>query len=120
MGERSGTIARLEGVSVVKRCTVDGIGMKITGEDAQPLIDALNEYLSAFVTPKRTASRYLIGRYKSSCNIILTWLTMVSHANRTASRRRNDGALQGPRAIRVCLDGRESGGSATAVWPLGE
>lgn len=38
-------------VKDVAACTMADIGMKITGEDAQPLIDTLNEYLSEFAKP---------------------------------------------------------------------
>ena len=43
-------------------CTIDAIGMKITGDDAQPLIEALNEYLSVFAAPvKRDNANFLQG-----------------------------------------------------------
>lgn len=35
----------------IEHCTVDDIGLEITGADAPPLIAALNEYLSAFAKP---------------------------------------------------------------------
>lgn len=32
----------------VKHCTLDDIGMSITGDDAQPVVDACNKYLRDF------------------------------------------------------------------------
>jgi len=34
-------------------CTMSDIGLKITGEDAQPIADQLNEYLKVFAKPVR-------------------------------------------------------------------
>lgn len=39
----------------VKHCTIEDIGLEITGEDAPPIIDAINKYLADFagkVCPK--------------------------------------------------------------------
>jgi len=47
----------------VSHCTVDDL-MSISGKDAQPVIDAINEYLQAFAKPIRCEGDGLImGRF---------------------------------------------------------
>jgi len=40
-----------ESLAEVKRCTIDEIGLEITGEDAPPIIKQINKYLHAFASP---------------------------------------------------------------------
>lgn len=40
-------------MSEISFCDIEAIGMSIRGEDAKPLVDALNAYLSAFAAPPR-------------------------------------------------------------------
>lgn len=35
----------------IEHCTINDIGIEITGEDAQPLIDSINDYLYIFAKP---------------------------------------------------------------------
>lgn len=44
-------------------CSIDDIGLKLSGEDAQPYIDAVNEYLKVFAKPvrKKSAGDFLTG-----------------------------------------------------------
>jgi hypothetical protein len=40
----------METTQEVKHCTIEDIGIKITGEDAQSLIDPVNKYLNEFAS----------------------------------------------------------------------
>ena len=42
-----------ETITELEHCTIEDIGMEITGEDAPPLVAAINEYLSAFAKPAK-------------------------------------------------------------------
>src|SRR5690606_18259509 len=46
-------------------CTMADIGTEITGEDAQPVCDAINEYLSVFAKPiRRENENFFSGRFQ--------------------------------------------------------
>lgn len=40
-------------VKTVDVCTMESIGMEITGEDAPPVVASINEYLSVFAAPQK-------------------------------------------------------------------
>ena len=42
-----------EAGTVTEVCTIDDLGIELTGEDAPPLIETLNEYFSLFAKPVR-------------------------------------------------------------------
>ncbi len=55
-------------------CTISDLGIEITGEDAQPLIDAINSYLEIFAKPvksERGSSFLLGGRKCLKCDALL-------------------------------------------------
>ena len=49
----------------VERCTIADIGISLTGDDAQPLVDAINEYLQDFAKPVKRdgGGSFAMGRY---------------------------------------------------------
>lgn len=43
-------------------CTIKDIGLEVTGKDAQPLIDSLNDYFATFAKPvKRESGTQMLG-----------------------------------------------------------
>jgi hypothetical protein len=60
----------------MEHCTIDDLGIEITGEDSPPLIDAINAYLVPFAKPVKDGDRegnILIGNVKClNCFEILT------------------------------------------------
>lgn len=57
----------------IQHCTIGDIGMEITGEDAQPVIDAINDYLQVFAQPQtRDEGNSLLGYNKClNCGTVL-------------------------------------------------
>ena len=53
-------------VKTAKVCTIDDIGMSITGEDSQPIVEAINEYLSIFAKPvkREGGGNCVMGSYE--------------------------------------------------------
>ena len=48
----------------IRECTIEDIGLKITGQDAPPLIESVNKYLSDFAAPKREGEgNILLGNH---------------------------------------------------------
>lgn len=45
------------GTPQVKHCTIDDLGIAITGEDAKPLVDAINEYCNKFASTGGTCPK---------------------------------------------------------------
>ena len=48
----------------VDHCTLASIGMEITGEDAPPLVESCNEYLSQFIAPASEKGNFLFSSSK--------------------------------------------------------
>jgi len=38
--------------TTIQKCTIDAIGLGITGEDAEPIVKAVNKYLAMFAAPQ--------------------------------------------------------------------
>jgi hypothetical protein len=57
----------------IEHCTAADIGIRITGEDAQPVIDALDEYLKVFAKPTTEGeANILFGNHKClNCDKVL-------------------------------------------------